>query len=42
MSKYFSWPERLYVIHRNKILFLSGPGPFFYDIEELGRFLATL
>jgi hypothetical protein len=42
ITKYASWPERLYVLHKGKVLYMSGPGPFFYDLGELDAFLATL
>jgi hypothetical protein len=37
---YKGWPERLYVIHQKKIVFVGTPGPFGYIPEEVDRFLA--
>ena len=38
---YAAWPERIYVVDTSgKIVYKGGMGPFFFDPEELDRFLA--
>jgi len=36
-----AWPERLYVLRDNKIVYKGGVGPFCYDIDELGTWMAN-
>ena len=43
LACYAAWPERIYVIDGNgKIAFKSGMGPFYFEPDELRRFLVTL
>lgn len=34
-----AWPERLYIIHNQKIAYVGGLGPFNYKLEEVERWL---
>jgi len=36
---YDAWPERLFVLHKDKVAFKGGPGPFGYDIDALEAWL---
>lgn len=36
---YKAWPERLYIIHNDTIVYAGKPGPFGYKPEEVDRFL---
>jgi len=36
---YLAEPERLFVIHGGRIVYVGGHGPFFYDPDELQAFL---
>lgn len=38
---YAAWPERIYVVDSaGKIVYKGGMGPFYFDPEDLDRFLA--
>lgn len=39
MEAFTSWPERLYVINKNKIEYHGGPGPFWFSMDDLTKFL---
>ena len=38
-DKYFSWPERLYIILDGRIVYKGGMGPNDYRIEEVVQWL---
>ena len=35
-----AFPERLYAILDGRVAFVGGPGPYFYDVKELDKWLA--
>eukprot|EP01084_Bolivina_argentea_P220010 372951_1 len=39
MSKCAAWPERLYVVNKQKIIFQGGMGPQWYSVDEVSNFL---
>jgi type I thyroxine 5'-deiodinase len=40
---YAAWPERIYVINRaGRIIYKGGIGPFYFEPEDLGRFLEKM
>jgi len=38
--RYAAWPERIYVLHRDRILLKGRPGPTGYVISDLEDFLS--
>jgi type I thyroxine 5'-deiodinase len=43
MACYAAWPERIYVIDREgRIVYKGGVGPFYFEPEELRKFLETM
>jgi len=38
---YYARPERLFVVHEGKIIYVGGPGPFHYSPQELNEFLES-
>ena len=37
-----TFPERLYIVHKNKIEFKGGIGPMFYDVKAVDVALSTM
>lgn len=37
-----AWPERMYIIHEEKIVYKGGPGPFEFDVEEAKEALSKV
>ena len=32
-------PERLYILLNNEVVYVGGPGPFFYNLDEVKTWL---
>lgn len=39
MTKYAAWPERLYIVVDDVIVYKSGPGPFGYVLDDVKSWL---